>query len=501
MKIKIYAILSFIVIALGANAQEKKIQDIIEVELRNAGSIINEDLVVGHYLFYKTDRINRKTYNYELQILDQNLNEVGKHTVESSKYLFLIDASYNGKSLMLKLYDAKNDQVIFQQLDNSANLISKSEREVGDIEELQFRQFQSSKGTKPIFLFPLKNFGYADFRNVKNKKYGYTIDYYPSQRGAKWSYSSDPELKTHLFPTMLYGDENLMMNIIMEKDGLLGKDFKLTLMALNSKTGEAIFEKTLDDNQYKLSPINGFKIDDSGSFYLLGYYFNKDSNIATDKSLGLFQYKLTNTGEIVEKNYISWTKDAGKFLEVNEKGKFEEFGYIFFHDFIEDAQGNFYAIGEQYAKEFKGLGFDIVVKDMMIFKFDKEFNLINIEIIEKEENDISIPNAAMMSPQMLAMIVKALNGYDYEFTAQNSQKDITAVGYQDYLDIRGSSDKYIFGNIIIADGNITTDKVDLVEVKNKKKFKVLPSETGYIVVLEYDEKEKSLDIKKVKLNY
>jgi hypothetical protein len=118
MKIRLYATLCFLIITISAQAQEKKIQDIVEVQLRNAGSIINNEIVVGHYLFYKTDRINRKTYNYELQILDQNLNEVGKHTVESSKHLFLMDAVYNGNSLMLKLYDYKNDKVMLQQLDN-----------------------------------------------------------------------------------------------------------------------------------------------------------------------------------------------------------------------------------------------------------------------------------------------------------------------------------------------------------------------------------------------
>lgn len=501
MKIKLYALLSFLIIAISTKAQEKKIQDIVEVQLRNVGSIINNEIVVGHYLFYKTDRINRKTYNYELQILDQNLNEVGKHTVESSKHLFLMDAVYNGKSLMLKLYDYKEDKVMLQQLDNSAKLLSAEEREVGKIEKGQFRQMQSSKAAKAIFLFPLKDFGFADFRTVKNKKYGYTIDYYSSHGGENWNYSSNPKLKTHLFPTMLYGDEDIMMNIVMEKDGLLSKDFNLSLMALNSKTGEPLFEKTLDDSQYKISPINGFKVDESGNFYLLGYYYDKESNIISSNSLGLFQYKLTNSGEIIDKNFISWTEDAGKYFKVDDKGEFEDFGYVFFHDFVEDNMGNFYAIGEQYDKEFKGLGFDIVVKDMMIFKFDKDFNLTNIETIEKSENNVSVPNAALFSPQMLAMIVKALNGYDYEFTTRSIEKDVIGIGYQDYVDIKKGSDKYVFGNVFIADGKLSTDTIDLIEVEEEKRFKVLPSEAGYIVVLEYDEKEKELSIDKIKLNY
>ncbi|WNB18451.1 DUF6770 family protein [Marivirga arenosa] len=501
MKIRFYALLCFLIIAISAKAQEKKIQNIVEVELRNAGSIINDEIVVGHYLFYKTDRINRKTYNYELQILDQNLNEVGKHTVESSKHLFLMDAVYNGQSLMLKLYDYKEDKVMLQQLDNSAKLLSTEVREVGKIEKAQFRQMQSSKAAQAIFLFPLKDFGFADFRTLKNKNYGYSIDFYSSEGGENWNYSSDPKLKTHVFPTMLYGDKDIMMNLIMEKDGLLSKDFDLNLMVLDSKTGMPLFEKSLDDDKYKLSPINGFKVDDSGEFYLLGYYYDKESNIITSESLGLFKYKINNSGDIISKDYISWTEDAGKYLKVDEKGEFEDFGYVFFHDFVEDNMGNFYAIGEQYDKEFKGLGFDIVVKDMMIFKFDKEFKLTNIETIEKTENNISVPNAAFFSPQMLAMIVKALNGYDYEFMTSSMEKDVISIGYQDYLEIKKESDKYVFGNVFIADGKISTDTIDLMEVKEEKRFKVLPSEAGYIVVLEYDEKEKALTIEKVKLNY
>ena len=82
------------------NAQSKlSIENVHATYLRNSGTIMENHEIKGYFFFYQSDKINKSTNEYTLQILDQNVNKVIDIKFEDSKKLSLLEAAYNGSSL------------------------------------------------------------------------------------------------------------------------------------------------------------------------------------------------------------------------------------------------------------------------------------------------------------------------------------------------------------------------------------------------------------------
>tara|TARA_Y100001954_G_C15825445_1_gene611969 strand:- start:598 stop:2190 length:1593 start_codon:yes stop_codon:yes gene_type:complete len=484
-------------------AQKKTISNVVSIQLKNIGPILTESEVTGYYLFYQTDKLSKKAYSYEFEILDQNLNQLSSIMIQGSKYMSLVDAVYNNHSLLLKLYDAKNKEVSFTQYDNKAKEISKTVRKASSIEIMAIDQADQNKQGQNVSMFPINKVGFVDYQSKKNKKYGYFIDFYPSHKdGKKWRVSSDPKSKTHEFPTFIYGDENIIINSVMKKSSIMSKSVGMSLLAINTKTGEKMYEKVFTDSNYETLVLNGLEGDKDGNVYLFGNYYPKGKNELSSPSLGLFAAKLDNKGNVIEKSFISWAEDVSKFVDVNEKGKMKNVGYIFFHDFVRNADGNVFAIGEQYKKQINVTTTDMVVEDIIIFELNKDHQLQKVNIVGKEKSRINLPQGMWINgAQILSYYLKYIGGFDYEFIQFNKDRSIFSVGYVDYVKVKGAANKYSYGSITYTDGQPTEDAVDLMTVKEKKKIKVLPAKIGNIVILEYLPKEKSLKMRMEKLNY
>lgn len=500
------ALLTLVIIVFFFNlswAQKKIVSNVVSIQLKNMGPILTELEVTGYYVFYQTDKLSKKVFSYEIEILDQNLNKLSSHTIQGSKYISLIDGVYNNKSLLLKFYDSKTKELTFTQYDNKAKEISKTVRKANNFEIMVIAQTAQNKEGQNVTVFPVNKVGFVDYRSENNKNYGYVIDFYPSQKdGKKWTVSSDPKSKNHEFATYIYGDENIIVSSVMKKSSLMSKSVDMSLLAINAKTGEKMYEKVITDPNYETLVLNGLESDAEGNVYLFGNYYPKGENELSSPSLGLFTAKLDNKANVIEKNFISWAEDVSKFVDVNEKGKMKDVGYIFFHDIVRNADGNVYAIGEQYKKQMKGIATDMVIEDMMIFELNKDYKLQKVNIVDKEKSRITLPRGmGINGAQILSYFVKYMGGFDYEFIAFNKDHSIFSVGYIDYVKVKGDANKYSYGSITYTDGQLTKDVIELMTVKEKKMIKVLPAKIGNIVIVEYLPKEKSLNMRIEKLNY
>ncbi len=87
-------------------AQSKlTIDNVYSVTLRNSGSIIENEEIKGYYFFYQSDKIDKRTNEYTLQILDANLNKLKDIKFQDSKKISLMESSYNGSSLVFMFFD------------------------------------------------------------------------------------------------------------------------------------------------------------------------------------------------------------------------------------------------------------------------------------------------------------------------------------------------------------------------------------------------------------
>ncbi|NMM48543.1 DUF6770 family protein [Marinigracilibium pacificum] len=519
MKIKhfLLGVLLVLIGHLNVYSQSSTITDVIKFNLQSVGPIVTDAEVSGYYLFYEKDKVNRKIRAYELIIMDQNLNKIGSHMIEASKYTYVLDAGFNNDHLMLKLYDIKEKSIIFKEFDANAKNINSYEREVSSLEKLVLnQQVQTSSDNDMGFapsLYPIKNVGFVDYRAEKLNKHGFVIDFY-SKSGKKWRVdSNDSDLLE--MATFIYGDENIILSNVIARKSLFSKDTENYLLAIDTKSGKVLYKKQLEHKLFDLLVLNGLESDAEGNIHLFGSFYEKGDKEFKSSSLGLFAMKLNQKGEIISENLMSWANDLGKFLDVNHQGKIKDVGYLFIHDIVRNADGNVYVIGEQFRKAADGFGIaasvlsgrdegvvKMVTEDLNIIELNSEYKIQGINIIDKEKTNISLPSGAVYyGAHMLSYIVKSKGGFDYEFTQFNSDKSIFTIGYTDYKKIKGSPDKIILGAVNYVDSERSHDEIDLNSQKNKSPLRVLPGKTGNYVVLEYNKSERSiqLELKKIAL--
>src|SRR5260221_6916734 len=94
--------------AVRAGDGKLSIEKVYSAYLRNSGAIIAKNQIKGYFFLYQSDKIDRHTNQYTLQILDENLNKVKDIKFEDSKKLSLLESSYNGGSSPLLLHNADN---------------------------------------------------------------------------------------------------------------------------------------------------------------------------------------------------------------------------------------------------------------------------------------------------------------------------------------------------------------------------------------------------------
>ena len=58
----------------GHSQGKLSIENVHAAYLRNSGTIMENNQIKGYFFLYQSDKIDRQTNEYTLQILDQNIN-------------------------------------------------------------------------------------------------------------------------------------------------------------------------------------------------------------------------------------------------------------------------------------------------------------------------------------------------------------------------------------------------------------------------------------------
>ena len=98
-KIKAMKQLSFLLLLMihfsfYVNAQNTTINNMQRSALQTSDVIKQGSEVKGYYFFYISDKIDRRTNQYTLRIMDNNLNVLKDITFEDSKGVTVLEASF-----------------------------------------------------------------------------------------------------------------------------------------------------------------------------------------------------------------------------------------------------------------------------------------------------------------------------------------------------------------------------------------------------------------------
>jgi hypothetical protein len=503
----------------SSQAQKLSINNIQQSSvLRNSDAIKEGSEVKGYYFFYVSDKIDRKTNEYTLQITDQNLNKLKDVKFQDSKHVSVLESSFNGADLVFLLYNSDDNMLEYQTYGADGKKKFSYTKVLSKKDEAYLRESYLVNAEENNFkgLFPIEGKGFISNMPVRDKRdFTFQISYIGTATKKQWTYV--PAFEGKFFSADYLGTHNNVVYIEMLKfSGVLDRTPDSYVLGLSLDNGKLLFQKSTNEGKHAFYPISMSVLND-GKAYLYGEYFDKGASIMKDKSKGFAFIGIDETGKTLSEKYSSWAVDLGKHLEVSGSGKIDDFGFMYLHNMVQTEDGSIYAIGEGYKKGASGIGIattilagaaggssgistvKLKVTDMLVIKFDPDFTVKEAKLYKKNGNDISLTaGSEFTSTQVLGKYVKYYyNGFDYSYTQVNKDLSSFSICYSDYergKDYKGAT----FNSITYTDGKLTQDKIQTKSEATRSI--VLPARQGQVLIMDYYKKDKKLDLHFEKLN-
>jgi hypothetical protein len=499
-------------------AQSKlSIDKVYSAYLRNSGTISAQGQIKGYFFLYQSDKIDRHTNEYTLQILDENLNKVSNIKFEDSKKLSLLESAYNGSSLsfLFKNEDSKTLDMKIYNLDGKLKF-SYSRQFDKKTDELmkQYETLHTDEGTNKN-VFDLKSLGYVSVLPMRDgSQRTYEVDYYSSENKKQWTYVPTDDEEKYAFAEYLGSTDSLIVLEVLKKTKAFSGKATAHLIGLNFISRKKVFDIDNSNDEYKVVPASISALQD-GNLLIMGSYYDKDQNIAKDFGRGLALYELSTSGKVLNKVFNSWAGDFARYLPANSNGKIDDVGYLYVHRLIRTPDNNLFVVGEGYKRQASASGIaltalgamagastgagvtKIVVTDLVIMEFNSKYKVTGATIYNKTHNTaVASSMSDYNSQHAIASYLKMVGAFDYEFTTGEADNSNFAVCYSDY--VRSSEYKGQTFNAIHYNGSkFSTDRIEL---KSKAStLKVFPAKAGSVMILEYFKKDKRLDFRLEKL--
>ena len=506
--------------AFGIKAQAKlSVDKVYSTYLRNSGTIMENKQIKGYFFLYQSDKIDKHTNEYTLQILDENVNKVKDIKFEDSKKLSLLEAAYNGSSLsfLFKNGDEKTLEMRIYGLDGKLKYSYSREYDKRTDQLMNmYETMHTDEGTNQN-VFDLGKHGYASVLPLRDgKQRTYEVDFYSSEEKKQWTYIPEDDEERYTNAEFLGSTDNLIILEVLKKSRALSGRTNAHLVGIDFLTKKKAFDIDNENDEYTFVPTNVTPENGSDRIMVVGTYFDKDANIVKDASKAIAIYAIDNKGKVLSKTYNSWADDFAKYLPLTRKGKIDNIGYLYTHKVIQAPNGKMFLVGEGYKRQANAGGIaltalgmlggvrtnagvtKIVTTDMVITEFNNKYKVSGATIYDKTNNNAVVTNMSDYNSQhQIAMYLKMTGAFDYDFTTGNTDNSNFSVCYSDW--VRGSDYKGETFNSIRYDGTkFTTDKIEL---KSKAtQMKVFPAKPGSVMIMEYFKKEKRLDFRLEKLS-
>ena len=191
------AVKCMFIFASALQAQNKlSIDKVYATYLRNSGTIMENKQIKGYFFLYRSDKIDKHTNEYTLQILDENLNKVKDIKFEDSKRLNLLEAAYNGSSLAFLFKNGEDKTLDMKVYDIDGTLKYSYSREYDKRTDDLMKRYETmhtDEGTNQN-VYDLGQQGYASVLPLRDgKQRTYQVDYYSSDQKRQWTYNPDDE--------------------------------------------------------------------------------------------------------------------------------------------------------------------------------------------------------------------------------------------------------------------------------------------------------------------
>lgn len=504
--------------APNTKAQSKLTVDkVYSAYLRNSGVIMQQGEIKGYFYFYLSDKIDKRTNEYTLQIVDENLNKVQSIKFEDNKNVSLLESAYNGSSLSFLFKNEEEKLLQMKVYDLDGKLKYTYSRPYNNKTDELMKQYESLHTDEGMnqSVFNLGEDGYVSVMPLKDgKEQTYEVDMYSSKKKKQWTYIPAGDDQKFAYAEYLGSTDSLVILEVIRKNKLLSGKSTAHLVGINPMTKKKVFDIDDEKDEFTFVPSSVLPVAGGGRFIAMGNYFDKDASIIRSSSKGLAIYEIDNNGNILSKTYNSWGDDIAKHLPMTSKGKIDNIGYLFIHKMIPTANGKFFIVGEGYKRQVNAGGVALtalgamagaygnagatkmVVTDLVVMEFNQGYKITDAKIYDKTNNTVSSGLSDYNSQHKMAMYIKMIGGFDYEFTTGTPEDNNFVICYSDW--VRSSDYKGETFNALRYNG--TKFSQDKIELKSKaSKMRVLPAKAGSVMIMEYFKKDKRLEFRLEKL--
>jgi hypothetical protein len=492
-------------------AQQATAEKVKSFRITDANSIVDRNNeVTGYYMWYWVDRKDKKSNAYILRILDNNANLVQDIPLSLPKTYYFLECAFNGEAFALLFFDRTKKSLVMQTLDKSGKRIKSHTFPKSKGQELNVMAARIKSDYFARMVYPTDQNGFILTRDVKNSKLGYSIEAYDNQMKRIWQYGSKKNSTMFEMAEVKYTSDKYIVLSIMKKPGLLSRDLVFDLIVVDASNGNEIMVKTMVDKE-KFGVLGLEMDEEKDEMLVVGEYYGGSDKIFYDKSKGLFlmNIKMDGTTRVTTN---SWVREIKKVVSVSDKGKVEDGGYIAFHKIIRTTDGSVFAIGEMFKKTVSGVGVaasiitrenqglsNFKIMDMVVLKFDPEYNITSFETIEKRDRTVHLPPGwETVSVNLIATHFKIGGYFDYYFATTDKDRDRHFITYLSSDRSDGKKQTYI-GAIIIDEGEYSTDRIETD--RGATSLIVLPAKPGHVMIGEYYRKAKKLEARLEKYDF
>ncbi len=509
-KTKGFILLMCLTISSIAFSQSKVLENVIDIEVRSTVEITNNKQIVGYAFFYKIDKM-KKSALYRLAILDENLKEIGSNEFEGPKDLLLRRAVYESERILLSFYDEdKKDGY-----DKFVKVYDLKGREMGLVayepEKVKKGMFGAAIAASMDAIYEgtdnVEGKGFVTVYQSKAKVGGVNVQMIGLNGKLKWeqAIAADKGDRTDLY--LLGTTTNTILLFEMDRGSVMNRDAEIFLVGLSADNGKQLFKKPMDLKGFTYEPML-IKNSTDGKLKIVSTIADQSDNFASAKPNGISIGNLNDlTGEIKTIKDFNYQNDLGNVLNMKNENKSED-GYIKAHNVLIMKDGSMVLVGEFFRKTVSagGVAMKILsrgqasaaqatIEDMFLLRIDNNLKAKSLEKIEKDKERVSLPTDGL-SIGLTARLLTYQHDFGYMYTDEGmdeKQKTILARG-------AFGEDKYGTVAITVDDKKGFTTKRFSLEKEKKVSYFISRAKPGYVMIMKYNSKEKTISLNLEKTN-
>jgi hypothetical protein len=468
-----------------------------------------KDNLYGYVSMYSLGKTDKKTQKFEYVLLDKNLNPVANKEFEANmivgNYFGYVDfkgqiilqpydfnmlqALSKGASMPVSMViDPKTNTVkpkVYYDYQENGTFVEITQPKSFKEERKENRAEKKDKGYNYVStVSEIKEGGYLavelnDYGKYVNKNSIIRFDENKKQLW-KYSYNTDGSKKVFSDLTVLERDENYLYGILRKVND---DDKTFSVLVLDMKTGKEVSNKPLTglspETIYNIDVLysSGKKIDNDKTFDDKVLYLGRNYEKG-DK--GFARLMLDKKSYNVDLKTISYKPDLSAHIpKLSADGGVESGYFLQTKDVYFMSDGSVGILSEKFKPE--GQYSAPKTTDLVYINTDKDFKVKDVQIFEKAKS-------------------KWVNS-DYLFSQYlNDGKDVVFF-FRDYQKDQVTKEKKwnLFINTVI-NGKF---KQEMIPISEKDNFVVTPfvAKEGYVLLREYNEKEKFNKVRLERLNY